>query len=326
MGVVWALTSGYWPMLGFTILGVAGQLAARPRAVSTAGEVTDIEFREGRVWLDGRRLPIRLALWTREQRTTVFDHLVTADRQVINRVALEDLDRDRRISSSPQEQVRLGVSQGRFIALDWSCRPHTLIVGPTGSGKSALLSGLLADLASIRQSDPSIRIWFADYKSGQTIAENAASCRSFVCSGERHHRMWNALAEELDRAEPDLRARHVLVIEELGAALAQRPTAELIQSLAAQGRSKGLRIIATNQSVSGLPRGLLVNLGNRVVLQGTDDAERLLLGGTSIDRNRGQNQASAQEFRTGAAHVSQVFAASLLPNDQHFEFIRYWST
>jgi DNA helicase HerA-like ATPase len=118
----------------------------------------------------------------------------------------------------------------------------------------------------------------------------------------------------------------VLVIEELGAALAQRPTAELIQSLAAQGRSKGLRIIATNQSVSGLPRGLLVNLGNRVVLQGTDDAERLLLGGTSIDRNRGQNQASAQEFRTGAAHVSQVFAASLLPNDQHFEFIRYWST
>ena len=112
---------------------------------------------------------------------------------------------------------------------------------------------------------------------------------------------------------------HILIIEELSAALADRSTAETLIRLAAQGRSKGLRIIVTNQSSSGIPRSLLVNLGNRILLDGSDSAERMLLAQPEM------RLADSQAKQAEPSPESGIFGASYLNRGIAFKFLPVWS-
>ncbi len=51
-----------------------------------------------------------------------------------------------------------------------------------------------------------------------------------------------------------------------------------LTAVATRGRSLGIHLLVTSQSLVGVPRELLINLRNRLALAGTDEVELLQLG------------------------------------------------
>jgi energy-coupling factor transporter ATP-binding protein EcfA2 len=324
MGLVLALTSGYWQLLGFSALNAAtGLLAHRFRKTSVSAEAR-VSVRSGRLYFGEKRLPRSLLLWSRSEKTAVVEHL--------NRAGGGDL-RERILSlyatsmpSTERLSLPLGINplNGRAVELDWQTQPHTLIVGPTGSGKSALLSRVLAGLSGHTPADSDgLRVWLFDYKSGETIEENKSALAGFWCAGSHQPKalaeQWQVLFAELDSSPPSRDAKHIVIVEELAVALEDRQTGDALARLAAQGRSIGLRLIITNQTSSGIPRGLLVNLGNRILLAGSDLAERMMLGSGR------PTPAGEHIIEIETTSRAGLFAADYLNQGIPFQFLPVWS-
>jgi S-DNA-T family DNA segregation ATPase FtsK/SpoIIIE len=61
--------------------------------------------------------------------------------------------------------------------------------------------------------------------------------------------------------------RRIVVIDELGELLRQHPRlAQVLEQIAARGRSLGIHLVVANQSLAGVSRGLLVNLRARIAI------------------------------------------------------------
>ena len=324
MGVILAATTGYWQLLGFSALNaftalVAGRYASR-RGGKSGESQPKIEIVEDRFVFAGRKLPSLLMLWTPAQKQAVLTFL-----RHRNHGSIRQRIRDAYAAERLRPSIILGLDPvaSSPVALDLDAQSHTLIVGPTGTGKSALLSRILAELNNPDFSKPPVQLWFFDFKSGETIHENAANLRSARLASsanpESVDQTWKNLLAGLDDAQMTRNVGHILIIEELSAALADRSTAETLIRLAAQGRSKGLRIIVTNQSSSGIPRSLLVNLGNRILLDGSDSAERMLLAQPEM------RLADSQAKQAEPSPESGIFGASYLNRGIAFKFLPVWS-
>lgn len=324
MGLLLALSTGYWQMLAFAVMQAVVQLASRrfrggwqSPTVESRGEV---RLRGDRFVVHGRRLPRLIAFWNSRSKAAVVEYL----RQLNAGPPHERLASC--YSQRRRGRLLLGLAEGNPLELDWSRSPHTLIVGPTGSGKSALLSRLLAQLAA-----DSTEVWLFDYKSGETISENASVCQAFECADSSDQAalrdQWSRLLRRVDALAPGQSTRLVLIVEELAAALLDREASAAITQLAAQGRSVGVRMIATNQTASGIPRQLLVNLGNRIVMADADNSERILLGSggsAALSQPASARVATRPETMDAAAHTG-VFSARLVNSAIDFEFLAVWS-
>lgn len=179
--------------------------------------------------------------------------------------------------------------------------PHGLIIGPTGVGKSQLLRLLLT---SALTNNATLQIALADFKGGATLRDFAsqASCRGFVTdlSAETERSVfWDAIAQELSDRQSlfaltgaaDLAAfnavaaplgRLLVVIDELQAGLLQQPKlVELLEAVAARGRSLGIHLLACTQNTSGVPRSLVSNLRLRFAVGSIDPLDLVQLGGST---------------------------------------------
>jgi hypothetical protein len=72
--------------------------------------------------------------------------------------------------------------------------------------------------------------------------------------------------------------RVLVVVDEVAALLAVRGAAEVLEAAAARGRSLGIHLVVAGQSISGLSRQLMVNLGLRFALGNIDVIEAAQLG------------------------------------------------
>ena len=324
MGVILAATTGYWQLLGFSALNaltslVAGRYAKRGRDKSREPH-RKIEILDDRLVFAGRKLPRLVMLWTPAQKQSVLNFL---DQR--KRGSLRQRIWDAYAAERPRPSIILGFDPvaSSPVALDLEAQSHTLIVGPTGTGKSALLSRILAELNHENFSTQLVKLWFFDFKSGETIHENATNLRFAKLASSANpksiQQTWDDLLANLDEAQTTRNVRHILIIEELSAALVDRSTAETLVKLAAQGRSRGLRIIVTNQSSSGVPRNLLVNLGNRILLDGSDSAERMLLAQPQT------RLAESQAKQAEPTAESGIFGATYLNRGIAFKFLPVWS-
>ena len=325
MGLVIALTTGYWQMLGFAVLQAVVHVTTRRVGQrtypKTLDPIRDVRIRNGRITARGRRLPRLIAFWNPETKRAVVEHIRSLDSIPVGTQLAEFYSNRRR------GHLVLGLAGDKPLLLDWSRSPHTLIVGPTGSGKSALLARLLSQLAA-----DSFEVWLFDYKAGELISDNSAVCARFRCADSSDAAGlalgWAELMKRVDRLSAERVPRVVVIIEELAAALADRSTAEVISRLAAQGRSVGVRIIVTNQTATGVPRQLLVNLGNRIVLAGADLSERILLS-TSSDvpsaAAASQVPLISRTSTPGAQERDGIFLARLVSAGIDFRFLSVWS-
>lgn len=177
-----------------------------------------------------------------------------------------------------------------------NCGAHAILVGPTGSGKSQLLSSLLVS-ACQGYSPQQLRLWLVDFKGGATLAPFAKTPwghRMATDLDSTAGELISALRQELAERQQvvaslghsrlqdiPLNSRppiHLLVVDELQPLLLVPGVSAGLEDLAARGRSLGIHLIVAAQSLNGVPRALVSNLGLRISVGKPDPIDLAQLG------------------------------------------------
>ena len=285
IGLFYGVSTGNYLMLVASVLsGLVAWWISKRKVALPDGQLRLIG---DRVWLGEKCLPKRQVFWTKAQHQRVLE-LFTASIPP----KLDGLTQLRAIGWYPGERNSYLVGLDRLFNLDEGAG-HLLVIGPTGAGKSELIHLVIASL------DESVALAVADYKGGAVLTELPwiPLATSDIETSERQQKFWQSLMDELARREQLLRgqgvsnwtssealglgeARLLLIVDEAVAAIRSGSLAQdAITKIATKGRSLGVHLLLTTQSLVGLPREVLINLRSRLALAGTDDVELMQLGG-----------------------------------------------
>lgn len=278
LGGFYALSTGNWMLLVATVLifGVSA-LISRKRPIPSGALVVTSRG----VSLGGKKLPTWNIFWSKALHKAVIE-------------AIDDLPREsasyltRNWMDGAVDSFAVGVDKRASLAQGAG---HLLVIGPTGSGKSELIHLALASL------DERVQVLVADYKGGAVLTEcSGIAGVSDLDSDELQRDFWLGIQQELARREQELKLRGVasidaavragvgfprllLVVDEVVAAIRMCPASiTALTAVATRGRSLGIHLLVTSQSLVGIPRELLINLRGRLALAGTDEVELLQLG------------------------------------------------
>lgn len=297
-GAFLGVTTGVWHLFAMSaITAIIWPLINRHKA-KTRDPDLEVRIDGGRAFIGERRLPKAQILWRRSWQELVNDYVLAASQARNNSLRLATR---RRVGYQPKSQFGcwLGVSGNTELEMDLTVvGPHLILIGPTGAGKSELLKNLVTSLLGQGQTD---RLFYLiDFKGGATFNRFAGDPRvikvvtDLVEVGLVQDIAW--LKEELGARERVLASashsdieRHLaagqnmprlfVVIDELSALLKSGPAAlETIDAVASRGRSLGVHLIAASQSLSAIPRSILINLRARIAVGQTDQIELLQLG------------------------------------------------
>lgn len=177
----------------------------------------------------------------------------------------------------------IGCVGERAVTLDVNSEsPHVLVCGRTGTGKSEFLAALLCDWSE--RFTPEQLSWVGfDFKGGATLSplDELPHCTGIVTDldGDLVHRAIKGLAAEMRERESRLQqecvariddsstiGRLVVVIDEFPELVRICPDAlPVLADIARRGRSLGVHIVLSTQSVSSVHRdGLAANIAMRV--------------------------------------------------------------
>ena len=314
-GAVQGFTTGSWQMLTFALISLSiwplGKWVKNHRDFQLTGAV---RFDGKDVWIGDHRLPKREIFWRKSWHRYLWDGFAAARSQQDLPNQLNSA-RAKGFSGSALNSVWLGVSESGGVDFQLeSDGPHLLIVGSTGTGKSELLRLLVEGW--LQQSEP-IELALIDFKGGATLARFAKHPRVVALATDLQSTNVLKIAEtfeaELMRRQQALAntkassieefqkvggrlSRQLIVIDELGELLRQHPRlSQALEQIAARGRSLGLHLVATNQSMSGVSRGLLVNLRARIAIGDMDPIDFSQLG----FRGRFQYRQNHPDWRQG---------------------------
>lgn len=270
MGLYLGLANGMWQLLAMSMVSAAvmALVALKRRAPK---EFT-LRITSRGVWLNNRKLPKHFVFWRKAWR---LEH----DKQLADLIARHS----NWLTKTSFEPLDFIAGEGQEVNL-MSDGPHMFVVGPSGSGKSRFLQQVLNSISG----DPELIL--ADYKGGSTLS-SFGPCMTDLNGENERGAFWRGLNELLA-----IRERHlvslgvarstetslrpvVVVVDELGHAIRlDREALPALSAVASRGRSLGVHLVCANQTVSGVPRELLVNLNLRVLLAGVDEVDALQLG------------------------------------------------
>jgi FtsK/SpoIIIE family len=312
-GAVQGFTTGSWQMLTFGLVSLSiwplGKWLKNHRDFQLAGPVV---FDGKDVWIGDHRLPRREIFWRKSWQQYLWDGFASQR----NRVQLpEKLEVAKARGYSGERHGSNWLGLGAEGTVDFEIAtdgPHLLIVGATGTGKSELLRLLVSGWLN-RQ--VAIDMALIDFKGGATLARFAGHpwviglatdlqstgalkiAETFESQLAERQKLLaslrcSAIEEFWNRG--GVMKRQIIVIDELGELLRQHPRlAQALEQVAARGRSLGMHLVVTNQSMSGIARGLLVNLRARVAIGDMDPIDFSQLG----FRGRIQPKQSLAEWR-----------------------------
>ncbi|MCX8528546.1 MAG: FtsK/SpoIIIE domain-containing protein [Rhodoluna sp.] len=324
-GAVQGFTTGSWQMLVFAAVSLSiwplGKWIKNHRDFQLAGLA---HFDGKDVWIGDHRLPRREIFWRKSWHSYLWEAFAAnRSREAFPKV-LETV-RARGFTGEEPKSIWLGISNSAELSFKIEAEgPHLLIVGATGTGKSEMLRMMVAGwLNQIEQTELAL----IDFKGGATLARFARHPRVVALATDLNATNALKIAEtfeaELMRRQKVLAeaqassiedflegggrlCRLVIVIDELGELLRQHPKlSSVLEQVAARGRSLGLHLVATNQSMSGVSRGLLVNLRARIAIGDMDPIDFSQLGFRGRFQPR-QSQPNWRQARLKNASGSEV--------------------
>jgi S-DNA-T family DNA segregation ATPase FtsK/SpoIIIE len=314
-GAFLGFTTGVWHLFAMSaVTAIIWPLINRYKAKIRDPDL-EVRIEGGRAFIGERRLPKAQMFWRRSWQELVNDHVLAASQARNNALRLTIR---RRVGYQPKGLFGcwLGISANTDLELDLTAAgPHLILIGPTGAGKSELLKILVTSL--IGQGHTDRLFYLIDFKGGATFnrfAENPRVIKvvtDLVEVGLAQDIAW--LKDELDNRERVLAAashsdieRHLdagqimprlfVVIDELSALLKSGAAAiETIDAVASRGRSLGVHLICASQSLSSIPRSVLINLRARIAVGQTDQIELLQLGAGTSQSSRLAKPESIEE-------------------------------
>ena len=311
LGLFYALSNGNWFMLASALATFALTfLIGRRGAKIPEG---DLRIVGNRVWLGEKRLPKRQLFWNLKLHRHVLNRFLESRAPSIEEI------RNLRNSGwflGKKNGYLVGVGLGFDIS---SGSGHLLVIGPTGSGKSELIHLALASI------DNEVLVAFADYKGGAVLTEAPqVFATSDIDPADIQAQFWQKLLAELVTREQLLRAqgfaaweqlerqrlgspRLLVIVDELVAAIrASSLASDAVTKIATKGRSLGVHLLVTSQSLTGIPREVLTNLRSRLALTGTDEVELLQMGCKEKFSPSGEQTKAAMLLHDGQTFRTQV--------------------
>ena len=301
LGIVMALVTGMWQFALFTFVSVLS-VALTTALVKKKKREPDLDFSDQPIWISpwavaiGDKVLPRTGWFFKEQYSDIFFDYATkqvAERDVQRR-SKQLQDSYYKSPNSGELPFWAGIADSVDLTFDLARDgPHGLIVGSTGSGKSELLklitSSLLVSVPEL------IELVLIDFKGGAGLRDLNRHPWSLTLitdlDKERQERFWHYLGGELKSrevllsqqgvssiSESSTLKRMLVLADELPAIIASHPLAlPTLEAIAARGRSLGVHLIATSQSLSGIPRALITNLTLRFAIGVTDPGDLISL-------------------------------------------------
>ncbi|MEY2815719.1 MAG: hypothetical protein RJA78_295 [Actinomycetota bacterium] len=301
LGIVMALVTGMWQFALFTFVSVLS-VALTTALVKKKKREPDLDFSDQPIWISpwavaiGDKVLPRTGWFFKEQYSDIFFDYATkqvAERDVQRR-SKQLQDSYFKSPNSGELPFWTGIADSVDLTFDLARDgPHGLIVGSTGSGKSELLKLITSSLL-VSVPKP-IELVLIDFKGGAGLRDLDRHPWSLTLitdlDKERQERFWHYLGGELKSREVLLSQqgvssitdsstmkRMLVLADELPAIIASHPLAlPTLEAIAARGRSLGVHLIATSQSLSGIPRVLITNLTLRFAIGVTDPGDLISL-------------------------------------------------
>lgn len=302
IALLMALLTGMWQFALFAVLSaISGFITSM--VLRQKRKEPDIDFSDQPVWIHpaavaiGDKILPRTGWFFREHFSDHFFNYfnqITSAREVLEKanILAEHFYRAKLNGFLP---FWAGMAENSDLEFDLVVNgPHALIVGSTGSGKSEFLRLISCSLlAGISAKE--LRLVLIDFKGGaalKPLAEHPSTLTLITDIDQSdHERFWLYLQGELKVRELELARQQVASIvdaknmprllvlaDELPAILSSSPLAlQTLEAIAARGRSLGVHLIATSQSLNGIPRSLLTNLPLRFALGVTDPGDLIAL-------------------------------------------------
>jgi energy-coupling factor transporter ATP-binding protein EcfA2 len=301
LGLVMALVTGMWQFALFTFVSVLS-VALTTALMKKKKREPDLDFSDQPIWISpwavaiGDKVLPRTGWFFKEQYSDIFFDYATkqvAERDVQRR-SKQLQDSYYKSPNSGELPFWAGIADSVDLTFDLARDgPHGLIVGSTGSGKSELLKLITSSLL-VSVPDP-IELVLIDFKGGAGLRDLNRHPWSLTLitdlDKERQERFWHYIGGELKSREELLSQqgvssisesstlkRMLVLADELPAIISSHPLAlPTLDAIAARGRSLGVHLIATSQSLSGIPRALITNLTLRFAIGVTDPGDLISL-------------------------------------------------
>jgi S-DNA-T family DNA segregation ATPase FtsK/SpoIIIE len=297
-GAFQGFTSGNWQMMAFASMSLAvwplTVWLRKHREFPLDGAVN---FDGKDVWIGDHRLPRQEILWRRAWHQVIWDGLELQANQISMPDRLQAA-RARGFTAGNHDLSWIGLSDGQDCDFDLpQDGPHLLVVGATGTGKSELLRLLISGWLN---REPPFELSLIDFKGGATMARFAQHPQVVALATDLETTSALSIAHSLEQQliERQLSlglvgaqnieefwkhgrplSRRVVVIDELGELLRQHPRlSQVLEQVAARGRSLGIHLVVSNQSLVGVSRALLVNLRARIAIGEMDPVDLSQLG------------------------------------------------
>ena len=279
-GVMLGITSNNYFLAATTLftmliaLLIRYRLSKRPKLT----DATKLRVIDTEIWLDDFRMPRGELFWTREQADFIFERLgdTSSNQNLRADYLLNRFERSRAKLS-----VGLGFSENAIVQKSLvDDGPHTILIGSTGSGKTELLRLMLRELL---QPDAKPDLVCIDFKGGLGLEEFRSRSLAFASDHdlEQTQKLFEWLEAELAKRELSSNRPKSLVIaiDELSHLLSSvKKCADVLNSIAARGRSAQMHLVMTNQNLVGVNRALLSNVKLRVLIGNPDPVDGAMLG------------------------------------------------